>query len=185
LVESLSVGANLMLGREPRTKLGFVKQRELMAQVSEFLREHNIPLDPRVPVSALPFAYRQMTEICKALMGDVRVLILDEPTSALTGGEEQILFDAIHAVTARGVGVIYVTHRLNEVFRISQRVTVFRDGMNVGMFSTAQTNMKELVGAIVGPGHAALHARESTAVGLPGEAPVLERTGAVVHGTDA
>ena len=166
LVESLSVGANLMLGREPRTRLGFVRNRQLMATVSEFLRSHGIPLDPKTPVSALPFAYRQMTEICKALMGDVRVLILDEPTSALTGGEEQILFDAIHAVTARGVGVIYVTHRLNEVFRISQRVTVFRDGSNAGMFDTAQTDMKQLVAAIVGPGHAALQAREKTAVGV-------------------
>jgi ribose transport system ATP-binding protein len=165
LVESLSVGANLMLGREPRTRLGFVRQRELMAQVSAFLRAHNIPLDPRVPVDSLPFAYRQMTEICKALMGDVRVLILDEPTSALTGGEEQILFDAIRTVTARGVGVIYVTHRLNEVFRISQRVTVFRDGANAGQFATAETDMKQLVAAIVGPRHAAMQARQETSTG--------------------
>ena len=113
LVESLSVGANLMLGREPRTRLGFVKKRQLMAMVTDFLRAHGIPLDARTPVGSLPFAYRQMTEICKALMGDVRILILDEPTSALTGGEEQILFDAIRTVTSRGVGVIYVTHRLN------------------------------------------------------------------------
>jgi ribose transport system ATP-binding protein len=166
LVESLSVGANLMLGREPRTRLGFVRQRELMAQVSAFLREHNIPLDPRVPVDSLPFAYRQMTEICKALMGDVRVLILDEPTSALTGGEEQILFDAIRAVTQRGVGVIYVTHRLNEVFRISQRVTVLRDGANAGHFATAETDMKQLVAAIVGPRHAAMQARRETTGGV-------------------
>ncbi|ACD19556.1 sugar ABC transporter ATP-binding protein [Paraburkholderia phytofirmans] len=165
LVESLSVGANLMLGREPRTRLGFVKNRQLMATVGEFLRSHGIPLDPKAPVGSLPFAYRQMTEICKALMGEVRVLILDEPTSALTGGEEQILFDAIRAVTARGVGVIYVTHRLNEVFRISQRVTVFRDGANAGTFQTAQTDMKQLVAAIVGPAHAALQARQKTAVG--------------------
>ncbi|WP_277183071.1 sugar ABC transporter ATP-binding protein [Caballeronia sp. BR00000012568055] len=164
LVESLSVGANLMLGREPRTRLGFVRQRELMAQVSAFLREHNIPLDPRAPVDSLPFAYRQMTEICKALMGDVRVLILDEPTSALTGGEEQILFDAVRTVTARGVGVIYVTHRLNEVFRISQRVTVFRDGANAGQFNTAETDMKQLVAAIVGPRHAAMQARQEMSV---------------------
>jgi ribose transport system ATP-binding protein len=155
LVESLSVGANLMLGREPRTRWGFVKKRQLVAEVRAFLDKHGIPLDPRALVSSLPFAYRQMTEICKALMGDVRILILDEPTSALTGDEEQILFDAIRTVTARGVGVIYVTHRLNEVFRISQRVTVFRDGLNVGTFATAQTNMKSLVAAIVGPGHAA------------------------------
>lgn len=165
LVESLSVGANLMLGREPRTRFGFVKQHQLMAEVGAFLQSHGIPLDPRVQVGSLPFAYRQMTEISKALMGNVRVLILDEPTSALTGGEEQILFDAIRAVTGRGVGVIYVTHRLNEVFRISQRVTVFRDGANAGQFSTAQTDMKELVAAIVGPGHTALHAREITASG--------------------
>jgi ribose transport system ATP-binding protein len=164
LVESLSVGANLMLGREPRTRLGFVRQRELMTQVSAFLREHNIPLDPRAPVDSLPFAYRQMTEICKALMGDVRVLILDEPTSALTGGEEQILFDAIRTVTARGVGVIYVTHRLNEVFRISQRVTVFRDGANAGIFNTAETDMKQLVAAIVGPRHAAMQARQDASL---------------------
>lgn len=153
LVESLSVGANLMLGREPKTRFGFLKKRQLMVEVSTFLKKHGIPLDPRVPVSSLPFAYRQMTEICKALIGDVRLLILDEPTSALTDDEEQILFDAIRTVTDRGVGVIYVTHRLNEVFRISQRVTVFRDGINVGMFATAKTDMKQLVAAIVGPGH--------------------------------
>ena len=127
LVESLSIAANLMLGREPRTRLGFLKKRQLMAEVETFLKQQGIPLDPRASVSSLPFAYRQMTEICKALMGDVRVLILDEPTSALTSDEEQILFDAIDG-NRRGVGVIYVTHRLNEVFRISQRVTVFRDG---------------------------------------------------------
>jgi ribose transport system ATP-binding protein len=169
LVESLSVGANLMLGREPRTRLGFLKKRQLMAEVSDFLKQHGIPLDPRVPVSSLPFAYRQMTEICKALMGEVRVLILDEPTSALTGDEEQILFDAIRTVTDRGVGVIYVTHRLNEVFRISQRVTVFRDGLNAGMFATAQTNMKQLVAAIVGPGHAAPQVKDHADAG-PGTA---------------
>ncbi|MEA3113632.1 MAG: ribose transport system ATP-binding protein [Caballeronia sp.] len=174
LVESLSVGANLMLGREPRTRLGFVKKRQLMAMVNDFLRAHGIPLDARTPVGSLPFAYRQMTEICKALMGDVRILILDEPTSALTGGEEQILFDAIRTVTSRGVGVIYVTHRLNEVFRISQRVTVFRDGLNVGMFPTAQTDMKQLVAAIIGPGHAALHARERTAAGSASDLPAQQ-----------
>jgi ribose transport system ATP-binding protein len=180
LVESLSIGANLMLGREPRTGLGFLKKRQLMAEVEAFLTQHGIPLDPRVAVSTLPFAYRQMTEICKALMGDVRVLILDEPTSALTSDEEQILFDAIKTVTDRGVGVIYVTHRLNEVFRISQRVTVFRDGANVGTFTTAETDMKQLVAAIIGPGHPALQAQKTTstpatppAAAAAGAAPVL------------
>ena len=150
LVESLSVAANLMLGREPHNRLGFLKKRQLMSGVETFLKAQGIPLDPRALVSSLPFAYRQMTEIAKALMGDVKLLILDEPTSALTDDEERILFDAIRAVTSRGVGVIYVTHRLNEVFRISQRVTVFRDGVNAGTFVTADTNMRQLVAAIVG-----------------------------------
>ena len=158
LVESLSVADNLLLGREPRTRFGFLRKRQLLAQAQAFLRAQNIALDARALVGSLPFAYRQMTEICKALMGDVRLLILDEPTSALTDDEERILFEAIRKVAARGVGVIYVTHRLNEVFRISNRVTVFRDGQNAGTFVTAETNMRELVAAIVGPDHAVLKA---------------------------
>ncbi len=91
-----------------------------------------------------------MTEIAKALMGEVRLLILDEPASSLTSDEVRILFDAIGKATRRGVGVIYVTHRLNEVFEISQRVTVLRDGANAGTFVTAETDMKRLVNAIIG-----------------------------------
>jgi ribose transport system ATP-binding protein len=159
LVESLSVGANLMLNREPTTRFGFLKKRELMAEADDFIKRHNIPLDPRATVGSLPFAYRQMTEICKALMGRVRVLILDEPTSALTSDEEQILFDAVDTVVRQNVGVIYVTHRLNEVFRISHRVTVLRDGANVGTFNTAETDMRTLVAAIVGPKHAVAGAK--------------------------
>ncbi len=153
LVESLSVGANLLLGREPHTRLGLLRKRRAMAEAGAFLRAHNIPLDPYALVGSLSFANRQMTEIAKALMGNVRLLILDEPTSALTGEEEQILFAAIDRVTARGVGVIYVTHRLNEVFRIAHRVTVFRDGINAGTFATTETTMRQLVAAIVGAGH--------------------------------
>ncbi|OMI06938.1 sugar ABC transporter [Bradyrhizobium brasilense] len=150
LVESLSVADNLLLGREPRTRFGFVRERELMARAGAFLSELGIPLDTKAAVGSLPFAYRQMTEIAKALMGEVRLLILDEPTSSLTSDEVRILFDAIGKATRRGVGVIYVTHRLNEVFEISQRVTVLRDGANAGTFVTAETDMKRLVNSIIG-----------------------------------
>lgn len=150
LVESLSVADNLLLGREPRARFGFVRQRALMARAEAFLNALGIPLDASAAVGSLPFAYRQMTEIAKALMGEVRLLILDEPTSSLTSDEVRILFDAIGKATRRGVGVIYVTHRLNEVFEISQRVTVLRDGANAGTFVTAETDMKRLVNAIVG-----------------------------------
>jgi ribose transport system ATP-binding protein len=175
LVESLTVADNLLLGREPRNRFGLLKKRQLRAEAEAFLKAHKMPLDAGAKLGSLPFAYRQMTEIAKALMGKVRLLILDEPTSALAGDEEKILFDAIRTVTARGVGVIYVTHRLNEVFRISQRVTVFRDGANAGTFETAKTDMAQLVSAIVGPkqvrlGDALLereHRRKSETVDAP------------------
>ncbi|MGO4714643.1 sugar ABC transporter ATP-binding protein [Bradyrhizobium sp. 2TAF24] len=173
LVESLSVADNLMLGREPRNRFGFLRKTQLMAEAETFLKRLGIPLDPRANVGTLPFAYRQMTEIAKALMGDVRLLILDEPTSSLTGDEVQILFDAIGKVTSRGVGVIYVTHRLDEVFEISQRVTVFRDGSNAGTFVTAETDMKRLVSAIIGPGHAAPTAVAGQTASAPSGTPAL------------
>jgi ribose transport system ATP-binding protein len=181
LVPPLSVAANLLLGREPRNRLGFLKRRQLMREVSSFLDTYGIDIDPRAKVEDLAFPYRQMTEICKALMGDVRVLVLDEPTSALSGGEEEILFDAIRRVTAQGVGVIYVTHRLNEVFQVSDRVTVLRDGSNVGTFRTAETDMKALVAAIVGPGHESLRrAAQSAESESPGVAPVTPPLGVPV-----
>lgn len=151
LVPSLTVAANIFLGREPRTAFGAVKQSEIMSRTKAFLAEYGFPLDPKAVVGDLPFAYRQMTEIAKALMSKVRVLVLDEPTSALSEGEEEVLFDAVRKVTARGVGVIYVTHRLGEVFKLSQRVTVFRDGLRVGTYPTSEMDMKSLVSAIIGP----------------------------------
>jgi ribose transport system ATP-binding protein len=179
LVESLSVADNLLLGREPRMRFGFVRKRELMAQAKAFLAELGISLDTKAAVGSLPFAYRQMTEIAKALMGEVRLLILDEPTSSLTSDEVRILFDAIGKVTRRGVGVIYVTHRLNEVFEISQRVTVLRDGANAGTFVTADTDMKRLVNAIVGTDRLAPAASraESAAMRSFDRSPVLSLSG--------
>ena len=179
LVESLSVADNLLLGREPRDRFGFLRKKQLLDEAETFLKQLGIPLDPRANVGALPFAYRQMTEIAKALMGDVRVLILDEPTSSLTGDEVRILFDAIGKVTRRGVGVIYVTHRLDEVFQVSQRVTVFRDGANAGTFVTADTDMKRLVSAIIGPGHTVAMDAARPAVPRPvaSAAPVLSLSG--------
>ncbi len=163
LVESLNVADNLMLGREPLAAFGFIRRGELLARAKAFLAEVGVPLDPKATVASLPFAYRQMIEIAKALMGDARLLILDEPTSSLTADETRILFAAIRRATGRGVGVIYVTHRLIEVFEISDRVTVLRDGANAGVFVTAETDMKRLVRAIVGADVANSRAGPATA----------------------
>jgi ribose transport system ATP-binding protein len=151
LVPSMTVAANLFLGREPRNRLGLVNRRAVTRGAAAFLDEFGFDLDPSAIVGDLPFAYRQMTEIAKALLGDVGALILDEPTSALTAGEEDVLFDAVRRVTSRGVGVIYVTHRLDEVFQIADRATVFRDGYNVGTWSTTEIDLDGIVTAIIGP----------------------------------
>jgi ribose transport system ATP-binding protein len=154
LVPSMSVGANLFLGREPHNRLNLIRNRRIMAAAQNYLEEQGFPVQAKANVGSLPFAYRQLTEIAKALMGDVKILVLDEPTSSLSSGEEEILFAAIKEVTKRGVGVIYVTHRLHEVFRISDRVTVLRDGLNAGTHDTGDITMGTMVREIVGPGHA-------------------------------
>ncbi len=150
LVPSLSVAANIFLGREPTNMLGVVDRKAIRNSAREFLRSRRFPLTGEEVVADLPFAYRQLAEIAKALMGDVSILVLDEPTSSLSAGEEEILFAAIGELRAQGVGVIYVTHRLQEVFRLSDRVTVLRDGRNARTLMTAETDMTTLVSTIVG-----------------------------------
>ncbi|GAA1136422.1 sugar ABC transporter ATP-binding protein [Nocardioides aquiterrae] len=153
LIPSMSVASNLFLGREPHVGAGLVRHRTIHAQAQKYLAEQGFPIKASARVDSLPFAYRQLTEIAKALMGDIKILVLDEPTSALSAGEEEILFKTVAEVTKRGVGVIYVTHRLQEVFRISDRVSVLRDGRNVGTHNTSEITMEKLVSEIVGPGH--------------------------------
>jgi ribose transport system ATP-binding protein len=150
LVPTMSVLDNLYLGREPK-KFGRVDRRAMADEATAFLERYEFPLDLKAQIGDIPFAYRQMTEIAKALMGNVRILILDEPTSALSESEEEHLFSAVDRVVKQGVGVIHVTHRLREVFAYCNTVTVFRDGANVGTVNTAETDMPSLVSMIVGP----------------------------------
>ena len=161
LVPSLTVAANLFLGREPHNRLNIVNRSAIQKATDAFLTSYRFPLRGGELVSELPFAYRQLAEIAKALMGDVRILVLDEPTSSLSAGEEEILFSAVKQLTNKGVGVIYVTHRLQEVFRLSDRVTVIRDGRNAGTFTTAAVDMATIVSTIVGPRNAAAAAEHS------------------------
>jgi ribose transport system ATP-binding protein len=150
LVPDMSVADNMFLSREPH-RFGFADRARIQREAKAFLDSHGFALDPRAIVRSLPFAYRQLTEIAKALLGDIRILVLDEPTSSLSAGEEATLFSAIAEVRRKGVGVIYVTHRLGEVFRLAQRVTVLRDGRNVETFRTSESDIPSLVSAIVGP----------------------------------
>lgn len=130
LVPQLSAGENIFLGREP-SRGGVLDRRRLVAEAAALLEGLGVRLDPRTPVQALGVAQQQMVEVAKALSTQARVLIMDEPTSALTASEIRELFAAMRGLTARGVGIIYISHRMGEIAQVAHRITVFRDGRRV------------------------------------------------------
>ena len=128
LVPHLSAAENIYLGREPRRWAGVISRARLMADASRMLEALGTSIDPRARVSDLSVAEQQMVEVAKALSLDARILIMDEPTSALTESEIDQLFAAIARLTKQGVSVIYISHRMEELSRIGTRATVMRDG---------------------------------------------------------
>jgi len=131
LMPSMSVAENVWIGREPLNACGIIRHRELNARTQALLERLQIDLDPRTPVRALSVAARQMVEIAKALSRQSQLLIMDEPTSALTDKEAQHLFTVIRELTAQGTGVFYITHRMDELFEIADEVSVLRDGRHI------------------------------------------------------
>src|SRR5687767_5625071 len=150
LIPHLTAGENILLGREPRLAPGVIHQRRLMRIAQKQLDDLGVAIDARTPVSRLSVAEQQMVEVAKALSLDARVLIMDEPTSALTTQEIDELFAAIRRLKARGVAIVYISHRMEELFAIGDRVTVLRDGRNVGTRRIGETTMAELVRMMVG-----------------------------------
>lgn len=131
LVPHLSAAANIFLGREPLHGAGVINRRTLLAGAGALLRGLGTRIDPAARVGDLSVAEQQMVEVAKALSIDARILIMDEPTSALTESEIDELFAAIARLTARGVAVIYISHRMEELARVGRRATVMRDGRTV------------------------------------------------------
>ena len=144
LVPSLSAAANIFLGREPG-RFGLLDRRAAEKEASRLLLELGVTVDPSRPVRDLGIAHQQMVEVAKALSEEGRILIMDEPTSALTSTEIEQLFAAIARLRARGTSIIYISHRLEEVARIGDRVTVMRDGRRVTTLPAASAPIPELV----------------------------------------
>ncbi|MCP5524804.1 MAG: sugar ABC transporter ATP-binding protein [Verrucomicrobiales bacterium] len=145
LVPHLPVSANISLGREPR-HAGFLLDRRAMRKKAETaLRELEVAIDPDSPISALGVAEQQMVEVAKALSLDARILVMDEPTSALTETEIANLFAIVRRLRDRGVGVVYISHRMEEIFEIGDRVTVLRDGRHVATRELGTVTVRELV----------------------------------------
>jgi ribose transport system ATP-binding protein len=128
LVPHLSAAENIYLGREPVRMAGVIDRRRLVADAERLLATLGVSIDPNAPVRLLGVAEQQMVEVAKALSIDARILVMDEPTSALTESEIEQLFAAIRRLTSRGVAVVYISHRMEELARIGHRATILRDG---------------------------------------------------------
>ncbi len=150
LIPHLSVAANIFIGREPLTRFGTLDEKKMNADAAATLSRLNISLDPALELRRLPVSKQQMVEIAKALSFDSEVLIMDEPTSALTESEIDELFAIIHALRDRGVAIIYISHRLEELKRIVDRISIFRDGCSVSTDDYAAIGMDEIVNRMVG-----------------------------------
>ncbi len=151
LLPDLTVAQNIYIGREPGSSLkGFINERKLIADTRQILQRLQLKIDPQAKVSDLSVAEQQMVEISKALSYNCELLIMDEPTAALTESEIDTLFEVISDLRAQGVAIIYISHRMNELKRIVDRVTVMRDGQFVAENRFEDTNVDELIQQMVG-----------------------------------
>ncbi len=150
LMPDLTVAQNVFIGREPRTGGFLLRDRALDAQAQELIDRLHLPLRPRQLVGALTVAQQQMVEIAKALALEPRILIMDEPTAALNDAEVRVLHELIRRFRRPDTGVIYISHRMDELKVISDRVTVIRDGRYIDTLDTAATSMREVITRMVG-----------------------------------
>jgi D-xylose transport system ATP-binding protein len=149
LVREMSVGENIFLGREP-SRLGVIRWEELHRRARELLDDLHLSIDSHTLIRSLGIGQQQLVEVAKALSHNAMILVLDEPTAALTDGEVETLFGILNKLRDRGVGMIYISHKLNEVFRISDRITVLRDGKTVGTNSTSEWTESQIIARMVG-----------------------------------
>jgi ribose transport system ATP-binding protein len=150
LMPDLTVAQNLFIGREPRGSGFFLSERTLNARAAELIERLHLPLRPKELVGNLTVAKQQMVEIGKALSYDPKLLIMDEPTAALNDAEVEVLHDLIRRFVKPDTGVIYISHRMDEIKRIAHRVTVIRDGRFVGTRETKETSLQEVISMMVG-----------------------------------
>lgn len=150
LIPHLSIAENIFLGREPKKKGGFIDWKRMYDNTSQLLTELGLQLNPREKVINISIGNRQMVEIAKALSFHAKVIIMDEPTSALENNEIEYLFHIIESLKKKGVGVFYITHKMEEVFRISDRITVFRDGKYIDTVNVLDTSIEEIIKMMVG-----------------------------------
>lgn len=149
LVRELSVAENVFLGNEIRRGI-IVDRKAMNKETARIFKSLHIDLDPNTPVKNLSVGYQQMIEIAKAIRHNAQVLIMDEPSAPLTSQEVEAMFHVVEQLKAQGVSIVYISHRLEEIFRLSDRITVLRDGQYIQTLDTKETNQQELVMLMVG-----------------------------------
>ncbi|NKZ27773.1 sugar ABC transporter ATP-binding protein [Vagococcus lutrae] len=149
-ISEMSVIDNLFLNREKRTKLGLLDYRAMEKEAQAVFEQLNIKIDLYQEMGELSVGQQQMIEIAKSLMTNAQVIIMDEPTAALTNREIRVLFGVMHKLKAQGVSIVYISHRMEEIFEMCDRITVMRDGISVSTRQIAETQMEQVVREMVG-----------------------------------
>jgi len=161
----LSVAENIYMGRVPHNRAGFIDRRKLHKQAKIIMEKIHAEFEPDVRLDSLSIAQRQMVEILKALSYDVKIIIFDEPTSSLTKEESEKLFEIINQLRREGTAVIYISHRMEEIFRLSDRITVLRDGHMIRTLQTKNTSEDEIIPLLVGRDLNNMYPKEEASVG--------------------
>ena len=176
LCNNLTVAENIMATHEP-SHLGFINDRKLRAQAAALVRDLGLPVDVGARVGQLSIAQRQLVEIAKGLSRPAKVLILDEPTSSLSDSEAEILFRIVERLKARGTAILYISHRMEEIMRLSDDITVIRDGEYVATRQREDTTIEDLIALMVGRRMEEIYPPRLTAAPDPVGSPALEVRG--------
>ncbi len=150
LIPTLTVAQNIFLTRETKTAMGLLDDRDNKIRTAKLLNDLGVDIKPDDVVQNLGVGYWQMTEIAKALSQEAKVLIMDEPTSSLTKTETEVLFSFIEKLKAKGYAIIYISHRMDEIFKICDRITILRDGRKITTEVIKETNLESVIQHIVG-----------------------------------
>ncbi len=161
----MTVAENIYLGREPLGRLGMINKKKMVADTKALLQRLEMDIDPHTVMRNLSVANTQMVEIAKAISYDASLIIMDEPTSAITDREVAHLFRMIRALKEKGVSIIYITHKMDEVFQIADDITVFRDGRHIATVPAAQTDRNSLIAMMVGRELTNLFPKETANIG--------------------
>ncbi|MFM7172403.1 MAG: sugar ABC transporter ATP-binding protein [Caldilinea sp.] len=161
----MTVAENIFLGREPLGRWGLIDKKKMVADTRALLERLEIDIDPNTVMRTLSVANTQMVEIAKAISYDSRLIVMDEPTSAITDREVAHLFRMIRALKAKGVAIIYITHKMDEVFQIADDITVFRDGQHIATVRATDTDRNSLIAMMVGRELTNLFPKEEATIG--------------------